>query len=276
MTTDLFELSRTHVAGSAIGFMDIRKAPSMPVGSGTLVKFNDKVAGILTCAHVVELLSIYEAFGIVRFSLAAGALQMLQVEMKDVVEVVIGAPPWNEEGPDIAFLRLPLSVWASIAPSSDPVDVVMQRKMAVAGAPKDSNGLTEVICGVVRSATGQPVKSGATTTTPVEALMCFGAVREVWKDAVGMDRFRFELLPQEGFVLPKSFGGVSGAGLWRLHIRDDGGTFSFVSRWLTGVAFYETPEQQIICAGQQSLLWYLFEKVQKRWPEEIPPTPRRS
>lgn len=248
----------------------------MPVGSGTLVKFSDKVAGILTCAHVVELLQTYENIGVVRFSLGSGAVQMFQISMKALAEVVIGAPRWTCEGPDIAFLRLPQQVWASIEPSCDPVDLPGQRKLALAGKPQNANGLTELICGVVRSATGQPVQSGTVTTTPVEALMCFGQVQEVKLDPKGMDRFRFEPQPQEGFVLPASFGGVSGAGLWRLHIRNDGGSFSLVSRWLTGVAFYETPKQNIICAGQQSLLWYLFEKVQKRWPDEIPPTPRRS
>lgn len=241
----------------------------MPAGSGTLVKFSDKVAGILTCAHVVEALSAYESFGIVRFSLASGAVQMFRVKTKDAVEVVIGARPWTEKGPGIAFLRLPLSSWASIAASCDPVDLVVQRKLALAGKPENANGLTEVICGVVERATGQPVESGAMTTTPVEALMCFGAVREVFRDTEGMDRFRFEPLPQEGFALPESFGGVSRAGLWRLHIRDDEGSFSFVSRWLTGVAFFETPEKDIICAGQQSLLLHLFEKVRARWPQEM-------
>jgi hypothetical protein len=240
-----------------------------------LVKFSDKVAGILTCAHVVEKLKTYENIGVVRFSLVSGAEQRFQISTKAIAEVAIGEPPWTSEGPDIAFLRLPPQVWASIEPSCSPIDMAAQRRMAIAKAPQSANGLIDVICGVVQASTGEPVQSGTTTTTPVEALMCFGAVREVWKDVVGMDRFRFEPLPQEGFVLPKSFGGMSGAGLWRLHIRDDGGTFSFVARWLTGVAFYETPEQNIICAGQQSLLWYMFEGVQKRWPDEIPPTSRR-
>ena len=67
----------------------------------------------------------------------------------------------------------------------------------------------------------------------------------------------FELPIQPGPDRPENFAGMSGGGLWRVLIRDDGGSLSIAESLLTGVLFWQTERtadgRKLICHGRRSI-----------------------
>ena len=96
----------THTGRSTIGFVRVKDSAPASLGSGTLFRFGN-ITGVLTCVHVLEALLGEEEIGILCFPVRATQIQRLRLSMETTDHVVIGAPPWSESGPDLAFLRLP-------------------------------------------------------------------------------------------------------------------------------------------------------------------------
>jgi hypothetical protein len=95
-----------HMGRSTIGFVRIVYSTPSSLGSGTLIRFGS-VVGILTCAHVLEALLKEQEIGILCYPVRAAQIQTLRLPMAATDSVSIGAAPWNDRGPDLAFLKLP-------------------------------------------------------------------------------------------------------------------------------------------------------------------------
>jgi hypothetical protein len=256
----------THVGRSTVGFVHIRGNSPASLGSGTLIRFGN-IVGVLTCAHVLEALLKEAEIGILCFPVRATQMQTLRLPMAATESVAIGTQPWGERGPDLAFLRLPAPIIGDIERVATIANGDLHRQNIVAEEPAPTRKFCAV-AGVVDELTKPPIitqiASGTAATTPFEALINIG---HVLVDDESADRFRFQPVPSEGVILPKSYKGTSGGGLWQFFLGQD--DFSVVQVRLTGVAYWEKPvgdELHIIGHAQISIYETLFNAIRQKWP----------
>ena len=70
----------------------------------------------------------------------------------------------------------------------------------------------------------------------------------------------------QGAILPSSYRGTSGGGLWKFYL--DQNDFSLVQARLIGVVYWEKPvgnEVHLIGQGQISIYETLFAAIRKKW-----------
>ncbi len=108
------------------------------------------------------------------------------------------------------------------------------------------------------------IPRGIVATTPFEALINVG---HVFVDDDNADRFSFQPVASEGVILPTSYKGTSGGGLWKFYLDQD--DFSLVQARLIGVAYFEKPvggEIHFIGHGQTSIYETLLNAIRQKWP----------
>lgn len=67
--------------------------------------------------------------------------------------------------------------------------------------------------------------------------------------------------------LPANFGGISGAGLWRVFLKENEGGYTVVGKWLIGVANWgKSSDMTITCQGFERLYQRLVPEVRKQFP----------
>src|SRR5262249_26322417 len=81
------------------------------VGTATLV-YVGSVPGLLTAAHVLDALPSSGDVAVVLFK--SGKLQKQVIPMKYAVPVTIRGNEFNQNGPDLGFLRLPFNIAGSL------------------------------------------------------------------------------------------------------------------------------------------------------------------
>jgi hypothetical protein len=207
--------------------------------------------------------------GILCFPVRTKGVQTLRVPLEVMDSVVIGSAPWEEKerGPDLAFLRLPAVTMASIEILASVVNGDLHRQKILEGVPEPTRAFS-VVCGVIDEWTGQAFGTETTSTTSFEACWHAGNLFEAgYHD--GMDLIRLQPIPVKGTVLPTSYKGTSGGGLWQIFLNPD--DFSLVQARLVGVAFREkrvAEEFHIIGHGQRSIYETLFKEITKKWPTD--------
>jgi hypothetical protein len=227
-------------------------------GTGTFVRIG-KIHGILTCAHVFDAVAKNEK----RIDLAIFPVRQetrfiqLNIEHCDYIKF---GPSYNQDGPDLCFLRLPIPFFDSISHLVSVKSLEIGRNHAFARAEPSEESAT-VVAGVIYEWTPEVQR---TDPFVVSALVSVGQIEDRMKIA-DYDLFRFRPVPDENFRAPSSYAGTSGGGLWRIYPKpDDGGEVAFR---LIGVAFYETADRQIICHGQASVYVKLFDAVREKWSD---------
>ena len=256
----------THTGRSTIGFVRVKDNAPASLGSGTLIRFGN-ITGVLTCAHVLEALLGEEEIGILCFPVRATQIQRLRLSMETTDHVVIGAPPWSESGPDLAFLRLPALTVGDIESIASIANGDLHRQNIVAGDPEGTMKLC-AMAGIVDEMTKPPIisqiRGGIAATTPFEALLNVG---NLFVDDENADRFRFQPIASEGVILPTSYKGSSGGGVWKFYL--DRNNFALVQARLIGVAYWEKPvgdELHLVGHGQVSIYKTLFNAIRHKWP----------
>jgi len=259
-----------HAGRKTVGFVRMDGDERVSLGSGTLVKFG-RVAGVLTCAHVVKCVvderrRTTDGFGLFCFSVRGDRPQRLTIRKDAVDSVILGERPDNEYGPDLAFIRLPAVVMASIESLGTGVNGDQHRQWFLSGEPAETVDINHV-CGVIHQFTVQGRKVGRVENTWFEGVISKGCLFP--ESPTGeMDRLRFEPIIDPGAIKPTDYGGTSGGGLWRFFLAED--DLSFVQARLHGVAFFQKPidgEMHIICHGPESVYGTLYIAIVAKWPE---------
>ncbi|WP_316178362.1 MULTISPECIES: hypothetical protein [unclassified Bradyrhizobium] len=222
-----------------------RAGDDTPVkGSGVLIKYGP-LKGILTCAHVVDHLSkLKQPIGLVRFWREANE-EFGTLDLSKVVSYEIGEEPWTSEAGDLAFLYLPPHLVGNI--EKDGVFLDAEKNFAKAWPDDRSLIVVDAVFGLVQEFTGETTRRGSTTTTRLRGVLTPGVLREANDHGVTLQCFEENLAD-----LPSSFGGTSGGGLWRVHVRKrDDGVFVAVHHRLIGIASSEVLEMPPIirCQG---------------------------
>lgn len=240
-------------------------------GSGTLVSCRGKL-GVLTATHVTTR-------GKKAFDFTASSDQdlgfiiddrqhHLTIPMKHIQGHYVGHPLSDEYGPDICFLELPVgNALNSIRAKRSfyPIDIDPEGKQAFCN--DDSSGLW---------AMSYHIHEGSLRDTREDGSVLLGI--KGWAGLTGpderYDRDGFDYIevgarPSNRFDLPKSFGGASGGGLWKMKLtgRRDGGklTITAGNPVLAGVIFYEydlnESYRRIRCHGPQSVYVHALQAI---------------
>jgi hypothetical protein len=230
-----------------------------------LIRFGD-VVGILTSGHVLKAILKEPEIGLLCFQVRADRIQRLQLPLNVVMgHVAIGTPPWTLAGPDLAFLRLPITMIGEIERVATIVNGDQHRQTL---SQPDNTSSIGVLGGVVDEMTSDPaialVPNGQTTTTTFQAVINIG---NVIQDDPNADRFRFQPIASPGMPLPSNYEGTSGAGLWKFFI--DNQTCAVVQARLIGVAYYQqSVEEQLHILGHGPISIYdtLLNAIHEKWP----------
>ncbi len=244
-----------------VGLIDVRDK-SMPrlIGSGTLVNFGE-VEGVLTCAHVRRHVTASTEFGIVCFPVGKSQLQAHKI-IVGVTECVEFSNDLNAaDGPDIAFIRIPSEKLGAIRAVASVVNGDLHQKRWFEGEPHTKR-VSEFVSGVVGEWTSESQLMGPRTRkTTFNGTTRSGEVITVRKSGL-FDLFEFQPDTGGDLIVPKSYGGMSGAGLWRVYLNEDDTDCEYR---LVGVAFFETANGTIICHGIRSVYNALYDKVRDAW-----------
>jgi hypothetical protein len=264
MAEDLLDAIRDQLANFVVGLVErVVGAGSKVVASGVLVSIEGR-RGILTCGHVVEQYDKLCEIGLARF--IPGTQQRRIVNIADAFHIIVqSSEKWTEKDLDLAFTYLNPEVADSIATQSVFLNIEKNRERVEGGEPTNAH-CVDVMLGLVAEYSGKPVIEEGKFVSPMRAVIYRGKMHS---DENAL--LQFQTTDDDPENLPKSFGGVSGSGLWRIHYVDHGaGKFEIIEKRLWGIASWQIDKQNNrgAVAGQgwdridQALIPCVREKLQ--------------
>jgi hypothetical protein len=228
------------------------------IGSGTFVSTSN-VFGILTAAHVVEKLIKKREFGrpyLLGLTLNDYA-QRYAIHSNSLEPIIIANGQIESDGPDLGFIVLPHSEKGTIEATKIFHNLDKNRVRILTAPPRFNEGLW-AICGVPDEKTidEHPDKRFA----PFKGFFMFigfGGVSGTYTVG-GYDYCDIKVKHNISPIIPDSFGGVSGGGLWQIPLkRSSLQTIEPIEYILSGVAFYQTDRvglyRSIKCHGRKSI-----------------------
>ena len=235
------------------------REPFEQCGSGTLVRHGNHF-GILTAAHVIRAMKKLKRSYVVVPRCGAGHLRIDH----DAIELPhTPVPEIESDGPDIGFVRLSASAVDLLKSVFSFINLEYHAKLY-----EDEKLPPEHYVWVEM---GYPKELGnvwrdedkRTTTTQVYCLAATGTVDQI-VERDGFDYFDSKVEYVHDSTLPASFAGVSGAGLWRVQLRQVRGEIRIKERFLAGVVFFEFRQEgrvsYIRSHGSKSIYEYVLPK----------------
>jgi len=249
MTNALDELADASAARFTVGFArhpPIRDAGNC-FGSGILVRYRN-VAGILTCAHVVEQARAQDAIAIIANGVRDGQKQSTTVNFRSLRHHIVRGNGSEEDGPDLGFVQLPVITMSALQAIGSTLNLDMQQERF--RQPLRSPYVMEACSGSVGELMSRPDEKPSHTELENTIMLIGGQISDL-SSSTGYDRLRFT---PGGIVPLKSYAGMSGGGVWRLGLRgDEASDFSVEDRRLIGITYYQTEERSIIGHGKMSI-----------------------
>src|SRR5262245_34662317 len=157
MTNTLDEVANATIARFTVGFArhpPVRDAGNC-FGSGILSRYQN-VAGILTCAHVVEAAHRQNSIAIIPNSVRDDRKFSITVEFRSMRNHVIKGDGLAEHGPDLAFVELPAITVSALASVGSILNLGKQQEMSK--APFRSPKFMESLSGSVGELMGEPIE----------------------------------------------------------------------------------------------------------------------
>jgi hypothetical protein len=257
----------------AVGFCSVKQRDghdddAVSAGSGTLVRIG-RVTGIITAAHVLRDLLQIPRVGLLRFPASANTVQrqMIEIEQPDTIILDGAAGP---DGPDLAFLRLPIVNEANLAATNTFYEVARRRDVILTGHP--GSALTEAVLGVVEAMTKDVAGTAPSVRSKLFTMMLLDGVTGAMRVSDGYDVTVFQPRFEDDDQPPATYKGVSGGGLWRVYFCPDGSQ-RIIDSHLFGVAFYEQlgidKRMQLVCHGPRSLYEQLLPAIEAKWSDAV-------
>ena len=154
--------------------------------------------------------------------------------MDEVDTYAAGEEPWPEGDEDIAFIHLPPHLVGNI--EKDCVFLDAEKNFTKA-EPDGPSSLIQVhsVFGLVEKFTVETARQAGRATALLRGVLTSGVLRELNALNATLECFAENL-----HDLPDSFGGTSGGGLWRVHVRQlEDGSCQVVHHRLIGIASRE-------------------------------------
>ncbi|TFF19857.1 hypothetical protein E3C22_19525 [Jiella endophytica] len=267
----LYDSARKRVALSTAGFLTIGSGlddVGESLGSGSLARIGS-ASGVVTAAHVLEALSRHERVGIVHFARPEGREQRAILTTNHCGDVAFRKLPWQQRGPDLAFVKLPPYVVGSLEAQGCVFIDLDSRKESILKNGYQPQGFW-FVAGVVAERSGVAEKDDKKVTVSVEAAVEPGDVSDFPLDE-GFDGYCFVPGQDPLYVPPSSYEGMSGGGLWIGHTTDgEGAAGECSSLSFVGVNFWQSDvgEQgrSIVCHGPNGIYKRLSDAVHAKFP----------
>lgn len=270
----LFDAEAKQLANYTIGFVvpnEGKNEDGRLGGSGTLVSI-DGVEGILTAQHVVRDLRRRESAGIILCGYREGEVHQFVFKTELCQDVSYCAQADRPaDGPDISFLVLPPDKTAALKARKLFYNLSKRRGSMLDKPPSRELGVW-AIYGLADEWTkhGQSQK-GFQQTKAFHGRLLGPLKRNDWYTSEDFDYMTFEVVYNDGYGGPQSFGGYSGGGIWQLIIKPNEGVPTVTDRHLMGVAFYQSDKamrgadetRKVICHNRESVYRMLIDKVRE-------------
>jgi len=256
------------VGNYSVGFLRFKRDDDVetaePAGTGTFVKLG-RIYGVLTAGHVLAPMGMDEVIGLVRFP-GFQPLQNFRLNLNHTDRITA----WNGndgDAPDIAFLKLPEITGRDLeALGAVFYNLELQREFEVS-KPDHRMSKCYAVVGVVGEWTEETSALPAKGRKIVVGAL-FGAAKDLreFKEN-NADLVEVEIDHAAGPKVPKSYGGVSGGGLWELHVELDKQLKQVeVDKRLCGVAFRQSNDHRHITFNAASSIDAITRQIAARWP----------
>jgi len=230
----------------------------LAIGTGTFVSISGTF-GILTAAHVVKKLMREKSAG--RPYLLGLTIndypQNYAIHSNSLEPIIIATGQIESEGPDLGFIELPHSEKGIIEATKIFHNLDRNRERILTKPPGFGEGLW-AICGVPDEKTiDGDTENRFEPFKGFFMLIGFGGIPGTY--TVGeFDYCDFEVKHSVSPIIPNSFGGFSGGGLWQIPLRKSSEQeIEPIEYILSGVVFYETGRkglyQSVRCHARNSI-----------------------
>jgi hypothetical protein len=261
MAHDISEAILSHISNFAVGLV-LRKegAGSEVLGSGVLVSIEGG-RGILTCGHVAAAYEKLSEIGLIRF--VAGSQQRRMLKLGDTRTIILQSSDTfteSKEVLDLAFTQLPPDAAFSIEAQGVFLNIEKNRAKMESGAPAEGKHV-DAMLGLVAEFSQQPFVEGKEFISPMRGVLHTGHICAQENGLLTVEAMDYNLNE-----LPRSFGGMSGGGLWRIYFVEDEKESKIIATMLCGIASWQIDDRKIACQGwdriDQALIPTVREKLQ--------------
>jgi hypothetical protein len=266
----VIEAAAKDIANYSIGFLHVNDPPHsskdvMLLGSGTLVSIGTTHA-ILTADHVLSVLPRSGRLGLI----LSPTLQQHTIDTHGIAYINIARGTRDADGPDLGAVILSHSIASSIGAKKVFYKLDAHRENIFSLPPDIHDGFWFVNGFVDEKTIEEKDKDGYGLVKGFYNLSGAGGPENV--TVVGdHDYYDFPVSYSVRAVAPKSYGGMSGGGLWQVPlIRSAQGKIEHKRPLLSGVVFYQQPTTEAYCGvkchGRQSVYNVAYSALKQKMP----------
>lgn len=242
---DLSDDIQAHLMNYAVGL--VRRdgdVGSSTLGSGTLVSIEGR-RGILTCGHVAEQYAKLTEIGVVHFREGDMRRQRRLIKLGDAHDISFrSGDTWTETGLDLSFTLLSAGSVASLEAQGG-VFLNFEKNRIKAETPGENSYKAYcAMLGLVAEDLEEPYIEGTDLISPLRGVLHTGRIVKQENGLLTVEAMEYNVKD-----LPKDFGGMSGAGLWRVEFVEEGETAKIVRMTFCGVASWQIDNKKIACQG---------------------------
>jgi hypothetical protein len=261
MAHDIADAILSHVSNFAVGLIRrVEGAGSTVLGSGVLVSIEGR-RGILTAGHVAAAYEKLPEVGLVRF--VAGGQQRRMLKLGDTQTIILQSSDTFTESKvvfDLAFTQLPPDAASLIEAQGVFLNIEKNPTKMEARAPAEGKHV-DAMLGLIAEFSQQPFIEGKEFISPMRGVLHTGHICAQQNGFLTVEAMDYNL-----DELPKSFGGMSGGGLWRIYFVEDEKESDIIATMLCGIASWQIDQRNIACQGwdriDQALILAVREKLQ--------------
>ncbi len=229
------------------------------IGSGTFVSIGE-IFGIVTAHHVARELSLHDSLGLTLIE----DVQNIVIPYQHLRIIDIAIPNKDSIGPDLSYLIIPDPYLNNIKSYKSFYPILVDKERILKYLQENGQDLW-FVHGTIGERTQEEIPQKGFEKVFGYSGFCGMTFVE---NSYEIDTFDYiEVMAEFGEeVNPKSFGGFSGGGLWRVSLRMDAqGNLMAKEYILSGVIFYEfmlNEEKYLRSHGPNSIYTKVIDKVQ--------------
>ena len=233
------------------------------IGSGTLIRIG-KIHGVLTAQHVAALLRDFEELAFI-ISLD---VHKLVVETKHLHVIEVAKPSEPSKGPDLSVVILPTNLLGIFKAKKSFYNISHKREEVLQSSLDLDVGVWILFGFPDEQTIAEGPDRGFDVVKGFHGLCGATGVAKAYMQG-DYDFLEVGAQCGDNKLLPVSYKGVSGGGLWRAHlIRSKDGDIQNRNPILYGVAFYQTEIREgiryIKCHGPHSVYEKVYEAINNK------------